>query len=436
MVRDLLWTTVSGGTSSSTGRYYAIPDGSVSGDVNDIILTTGNSLATLNHGDQFFFRTTGGNTGNVSIEIDSVTSLRLVKANDGGISDLSTNDLSNADTVLIIYDAVTNDYILGAGRVGNAAFRNVGTGNNQLPVLQAGGVLNPDRLADSGTVGQRLTRTSTTMEWADVISPFDWATDGNIDLIPRAKTFGHQVYLVDSITILQSQLVLSIDVLGTGEPDPGDLVIFQILTTLPVGDVTIKINDAPARFLFTQDAERARGANINATAKYVMTRDVNNYFLLSGETEHWALTGNINLIPNNKLEGLLTQIMAGTNITIDDSTSGEITISASGGGISDGVVNALTLALAGSDLTLTAGRTIGVDISSSALTLPFALLSGATFTGAVSGITPTDDEHFATKLYVDNNSGGSGTGDITSIITANNSGLQGGAEYWRCDVKS
>ena len=96
----LLWTTVSGGTSSSTGRYYAIPDGSVSGDVNDIILTTGNSLATLNHGDQFFFRTTGGNTGNVSIEIDSVTSLRLVKANDGGISDLSTNDLSNADTVI------------------------------------------------------------------------------------------------------------------------------------------------------------------------------------------------------------------------------------------------------------------------------------------------------------------------------------------------
>ena len=43
----------------------------------------------------------------------------------------------------------------------------------------------------------------------------------------------------------------------------------------------------------------------------------------------WATEGNTDLIPNDKLDGLLSQIMAGTNITIDDSTSGQITIAAS-----------------------------------------------------------------------------------------------------------
>ena len=31
----------------------------------------------------------------------------------------------------------------------------------------------------------------------------------------------------------------------------------------------------------------------------------------------------------------------------------------------------------------------------------YAALTGATFTGAVSGIAPTADAHFATKQYVD-----------------------------------
>ena len=48
-----------------------------------------------------------------------------------------------------------------------------------------------------------------------------------------------------------------------------------------------------------------------------------------------------------------------------------------------------------------------VDARISALS---ALLSGATFTGAVSGIAPTADAHFATKEYVDNNAG-----DVTGI---------------------
>ena len=74
---------------------------------------------------------------------------------------------------------------------------------------------------------------------------------------------------------------------------------------------------------------------------------------------------------------------------------------AGGGGSDDGVVDTLALALSGSALTATAGRTVGADVASAALTLPFALLAGATFTGAAQGITPTADAHMTRKDYVD-----------------------------------
>ena len=114
-------------------------------------------------------------------------------------------------------------------------------------------------------------------------------------------------------------------------------------------------------------------------------------------------------------------------------------------GTTDGVINTIAAALANSVLTLTAGRSVGNDVVSPGLTLPFLLLAGgaltgaltgtqATFSGAlaaasaaitnaitaatltltgaltgttgafsgvVSGVTPTADAHLATKAYVD-----------------------------------
>ena len=150
------------------------------------------------------------------------------------------------------------------------------------------------------------------------------------------------------------------------------------------------------------------------------------------------------------LADILTAIMAGTNVTIDRTTTGQITVASSGGGSSfhftsgapassvgddgdtalditngvfyekvagtwtsrytdqigqagtmDGVINALSLTINGSDITATAGRSEGVDVVSVALTLPFLLLAGGTLTGALSGITPTDDAHLTRKDYVD-----------------------------------
>ena len=74
---------------------------------------------------------------------------------------------------------------------------------------------------------------------------------------------------------------------------------------------------------------------------------------------------------------------------------------AGGGGSDDGVVDTLALALSGSALTATAGRTVGADVVSAGLTLPFALLAGAIFTGAVAGIAPTTAAHLTRKDYVD-----------------------------------
>ena len=47
-----------------------------------------------------------------------------------------------------------------------------------------------------------------------------------------------------------------------------------------------------------------------------------------------------------------------------------------------------------SPLSLSNG-TLSIDLSA------YASLAGATFTGAVTGITPTSDYHLATKKYVD-----------------------------------
>lgn len=50
---------------------------------------------------------------------------------------------------------------------------------------------------------------------------------------------------------------------------------------------------------------------------------------------------------------------------------------------------------ASSPLSIDANNDISIDLTA------YAALAGATFTGAVSGVTPTTDAHFATKKYVD-----------------------------------
>ena len=73
------------------------------------------------------------------------------------------------------------------------------------------------------------------------------------------------------------------------------------------------------------------------------------------------------------LQATLDAIMEGTGVTIDRTTNGEIEVGASGGGSgsNDGVADsvALTLAANGTDVTVTVGRSAGLDDLTDTLTL-------------------------------------------------------------------
>ena len=89
----------------------------------------------------------------------------------------------------------------------------------------------------------------------------------------------------------------------------GDLAIFEVPASLPDTDITIKINDAPARFFRAEDNQRVQGANLVAGTKHLISRSATVYHLIGGETEHWALFGNTDAIPNSKIDGLLAQVI-------------------------------------------------------------------------------------------------------------------------------
>ena len=96
-------------------------------------------------------------------------------------------------------------------------------------------------------------------------------------------------------------------------------------------------------------------------------------------------------------DGVISSIalaLSGTNLTATagrtvgtDVVSNILALPAGGGGTADGVIDSLALTLTGSAISATAGRTVGVDVASAGVTLPFAALAGATFTGIVSGIS-------------------------------------------------
>ena len=97
--------------------------------------------------------------------------------------------------------------------------------------------------------------------------------------------------------------------------------------------------------------------------------------------------------------------ISGQVITIvqNDGSTLTLTIPA-GGGMSDGVVQSGAIVGTGLVLTLDTGVEVTIDIDALATDMElaaYAALGGATFTGAVSGPTPTTDANLATKLYVD-----------------------------------
>ena len=111
---------------------------------------------------------------------------------------------------------------------------------------------------------------------------------------------------------------------------------------------------------------------------------------------------------------VLAAIFAGTNITIDDTVDGRITIASTAGSSSPagaGSVTGVSFAEATQSLTfvVTGGSNIvvslGLFITASELVTaltPYTKADGTVaFTAVVGGVTPTDDAHLSTKKYVD-----------------------------------
>ena len=126
-------------------------DADVGGTALAITLTTGESLTSHQHGDQFHFHSRHNANGAVTIAVDSMSPLDIRKADgQGGGTPLSGGDITDDDPVLVIYDSHANVYFLGVARAGRAATHNLGTTQHDVPVLQSGGALHDDIITQSG----------------------------------------------------------------------------------------------------------------------------------------------------------------------------------------------------------------------------------------------------------------------------------------------
>ena len=90
------------------------------------------------------------------------------------------------------------------------------------------------------------------------------------------------------------------------------------------------------------------------------------------------------LSTNVSINDVLTQILAGANVTIDRGTSGQITVASTG---QDGVANSLALAVNGQQLTVTIGRTGGLANLTQSVTLPAGGGGGGTDDGVITDIS-------------------------------------------------
>ena len=102
---------------------------------------------------------------------------------------------------------------------------------------------------------------------------------------------------------------------------------------------------------------------------------------------HSVCTGTLIL---NTTTGALMRATSTANPANASATT--VTVSAVGLG---NVFGSGTSYTASSSLSIDANNDISIDLSG------YAALAGATFTGAVSGVTPTANAHLTTKAYVD-----------------------------------
>ena len=145
----LVEPTVSG--TGDTGRFFGVPRANVGGTATAITLTTGQSITGLQHGDTFFWHARHDTNAAATVAVDGLNAQDIRKSDgQGGGGQLSGGEITDDDPVLIYYDSHLGHFFLGVARAGDAAQRNVGIAQHDVPVLRSGGSLAPAIVTASG----------------------------------------------------------------------------------------------------------------------------------------------------------------------------------------------------------------------------------------------------------------------------------------------
>ena len=267
----------------------------------------------------------------------------------GGLEDLALGDIQGGQLVLAVYDFDGGQFSWAGGALGSSSMHNAGELEGEVVLLGSGGRVPRGRLPgdiayEDGAVftgavsgiaptadahfATRLYVDNSGGGGGTGDDAYDWATEGDTDLIPVDKLPGRQVWLASVYNPTPS--IINLTVPGfVGDLPEGDILIFTVTQTTQNNlEVSIRINGEPSGAVLNSDGDPVIERDLQLNSTHIMTRTAGSYYLLESESFDWALVGNTDLIPNAKLDGLLTQVLPGTNLAIDRTTAGEITLNA------------------------------------------------------------------------------------------------------------
>ena len=370
-------------------------------------ITTGQGLTVLGHGDRFFFRAPADNAGAISLTIDLVSAIAVMKLGTGAASlPLDAGDIEANRPVEVAYDAENGILFLTGGQLGTAAYRSFGTlqgdvpllGNNglldiariptgvtqgQIPLLGLNGVLDAERLAVAGTDLQLLGRTATGTAWVDrspdtneYVDTALLSLNGSNQLVLTLERTGSLVDVVSNPLALPEFGLTSVatDTAFGGDGSTGDPLTLDIVgADFPVIPIVKGGTGAI-------DAVAARLALGLGTVAVLTTGIAAGQVPVLGPGGVWD---SALLAPDGTLNQVLTRTANG-QIWADVTQMGVDT--------NDYVDTAVLSLNASNELLLTLGRTGTLaDVVSVALTLPASGLTAVATNTAFGGDGSTGD---------------------------------------------
>ena len=328
--------------------YYQIDEGNVGGSGNVITLNTGQSLTVYPHGMMVYFRATANNTGDVTINVDSIGSRPFVQANIDTFAQFPGSQLTTGTSILAVYDDANTRFVWAGGGIGAAAKRLVGTAAGNLVAVNATGRIS-DNVLNTNIV--RTTGATFTGAVAGItpVAGTDFTTKSYVD----AGGATASAYVVIDDLQVSGTNVISLTTGRSYSIIPHGLLVSFNPVNNHSGPLRIEIDGLASRSFVKSDGS---GGSIDFVGGDIRVGEVTfAYYDSPAGTFYWV----------GSYIGTAGRRSTGTD-------SGNLAVLGTGG-----------------------------RFDASQLPSDVAYSSGATFTGAVSGIAPTTDSNFATRGYVD-----------------------------------